>query len=346
MSSDSLRWGILSTARINDRILSALAMTERSRIVAVASRTPERATEYASSRRIPIAYGSYQELIQSSEVDAIYISLPNSHHAQWGIEAARAGKHALIEKPIALTPLDVRSIDREANDNGVVVQEASMMRFHPQTSLIRRLVADGAIGVPRFVQASFSFTLQRTDDIRLEMEGGGSVWDLGCYPVTLFQAALQLRPLEVTGFHRNGGTAVDMTFGAQIRYEGDVIGLFATSMEAVPSWSAEFVGSRGRIRVTYPWLSHVGVTSTVEVLSITDQPSTSTFGDGTDNQSIARYEFKDVNAYHDEITAFESMALDGTPRVFPLSESEVNVAVIRSLIESADRNRPVKVIVR
>lgn len=343
MNPRSLRWGLLGTARINDRILLALGMTERSKVVAVASRTQERADAYALSRQIPIALGTYEELIGSPEVDVIYISVPNSQHAHWGIEAARAGKHALIEKPIALNPHDVSALDRESQENRVIVQEASMMRFHPQTSLIRQLLADGAIGVPRFVQGSFSFTLQKPHDIRLDKDGGGSIWDLGCYPITLFHAALQLRPIEVSGFRRGGGTAVDMTFSGQIRYEGDVLGQFTTSMEALPSWSVDFVGSKGRIRVTYPWLSHVGVTSTVEVVSASDELTASTFGDGTNNQSVAKHVFKDVNAYRDEVVAFESTALNGGPVAFPLSESRVNVATIQSLIESSVSHRPVRV---
>jgi hypothetical protein len=153
--------------------------------------------------------------------------------------------------------------------------------------------------------------------------------------VTLFQAVLQLIPVEVVGLMHAGGTDVDMTFGAQIRYEGDVMGQFVTSMEAIPSWSVEFVGSTGCIRVTYPWLSHLGVESIVEVVQVDDAPPSGTFGDGTDNQSTRTFSFQRVNAYLDEVLAMESMVLEGKEEIFPLEESATNVAVLAALVDSA-----------
>ncbi|MEX1125459.1 MAG: Gfo/Idh/MocA family oxidoreductase, partial [Acidimicrobiia bacterium] len=263
------------------------------------------------------------------------ISLPNRDHAEWGIKAASNGKHVLIEKPIAVNRDQVMELRRAAQANGVAIQEASMMRFHPQTALLRDLVAGGAIGTPRWAQGSFSFTLRRQEDIRLEQPGGGSIWDLGSYPITLFQAVLQLAPFEVVGLMHSAETDVDMTFGAQIRYEGDVLGLFLTSMEAIPSWYVEFVGSTGRLRATYPWLSHIGVESTVEAVQINDAPPTGAFGDGVDNQSTRTFTFPDVNAYLDEVLAMESMILDKGDEVFPLEESATNIATITALVDSA-----------
>ena len=351
ISDQPLRWGLLSTARINDRIVEAVACSERSRITAVASRDEDRARSYASSRGIPISYGSYDELVSSAEVDVVYVSLPNWLHVPWGVELARAGKHALIEKPIAIYPGEIEQLERSAEENRVIIQEASMMRFHPQTALLRRLVSEGAIGVPRWVQSTFSSTLLYSDDIRLDPRGGGSIWDLGCYPVTLFHAVLQRRPIKVAGFIRSAGEAVDMTFGAQILYEGEAVGQFTTSMEALPSWSAEFVGSKGRIRISYPWLSQVELVSTVEVVTQETEPTRSTLSEGTDNpfgdeegdQAVASYTFENSNAYLEEVRAMEKMILDGAPIEFPLSESAVNMATIRALIESATHGKLVTV---
>lgn len=331
---ERLRWGLLSTARINNRILDAVALSHRSEVRAVGSRDRSRASEYASEHDIPTS-GSYEDLVSSPEVDVVYISVPNRLHAEWGIKAASNGKHVLIEKPIAVSRQQVIDLQRAAEANGVVIQEASMMRFHPQTALLRDLVAEGAIGTPRWAQGSFSFTLRPREDIRLEQPGGGSIWDLGSYPVTLFQTVLQLAPVEVVGLLHSGGRDVDMTFGAQIRYAGDVFGLFVTSMEAIPTWSVEFVGSTGRIRVTYPWLSHLGVESIVEVVQADDAPPTGAFGDGTDNQSTRTFPFQDVNAYLDEVLAMETMVLDGKEEIFPLEESAINVAVLAALVDSA-----------
>ena len=347
----SLRWGLLSTARINDRIVEAVACSERSEITAVASRAVDRAGSYARSNGIPLFFGAYEQLLSSDEVDVVYISLPNWLHVPWGVEVARAGKHALIEKPIAIYPGEIELLRQAAEENGVIVQEASMMRFHPQTALLRRLVSEGAIGVPRWAQGTFSFTLLYTDDIRLDARGGGSVWDLGCYPVTLFQAVLQKRPLEVEGFIRRAGQPADMTFGAQILYEGGVMGQFLTSMEAMPSWSGEFVGSRGRIRISYPWLSQVELASTVEVVTQTSEVAALSksgddnraFGDEADDLATSSRTFEGTNAYLEEVKAMERMILDGEPVIFPLEESAVNMATIRALIESADSRKVVTV---
>lgn len=349
--SAPLRWGLLSTARINDRIVEAVAMSDRSVITAIASRDEDRAGSYARSMGIPLSFGGYDRMLASDEVDVVYVSLPNWLHVSWGVRVARSGKHALIEKPIAVHPGEVERLVQAGEDSGVIIQEASMMRFHPQTALLRRLVSEGVIGVPRWAQGTFSFTLLYRDDIRLDARGGGSVWDLGCYPVTLFQAVLQRRPIEVEGFIRRAGQPADMTFAAQIHYEGGVMGQFVTSMEALPSWSGEFVGSRGRIRVSYPWLSHVELASTVEVVTQTSPAAglsrsgddNRAFGDEADDQITSIHTFEGSNAYLEEVKAMERMILDGEPVIFPLRESAVNMATIRALIESADRRKVVRV---
>ena len=333
----------MSTARINDRLIHAADECERSQVVAVASRDRRRAARYAEQRGIPAAYGSYSELLRDPDVDAIYISLPNWQHAEMAYEAARHHKHVLVEKPIATAVGDVQRLEAAAADNNVVIQEASMMRFHPQTALLRELVHGGAIGAPRWLRASFGFTLRNPDDIRLRNPGGGSVWDLGCYPVTLFQTVLQRPPLEVAGFAHFVADRVDMTFAAQIRYEGEVFGQFVTSMEAVPSWSAEFAGSDGYIRVTYPWLSHIDVDSTVEVVHRPVASSPSAFGDGTDDLVTERHVFAHVNAYVTEVAAMEAMVLDGVGATFPLEESTINVATICALLQSTESTAWVKV---
>ncbi len=346
-----MRWGLLGTARINTRIIEAVALSERSVCTSVASRDRGRAHSYAQSHGIPLSFGSYEGMLASREVDIIYISLPNWLHAPWGIQVARAGKHALIEKPLAIYPGEIKRLRRAARDNGVVIQEASMMRFHPQTALLRQLVSDGKIGVPRWAQATFGFTLLYTDDIRLDARGGGSIWDLGCYPITLFGAVLQKRPLEVEGFIRRAGQPADMTFAAQIRYEGGVMGQFLTSMEVLPSWSAEFLGSRGRLRVSYPWLSQVERASTVEVATQTAETAglsqsgdaNRAFGDEADDQITRVHAFDGANAYLEEVRAAESMILDGQSSSYPLRESAINMATIRALIESAERRKVVTV---
>ncbi len=346
-----LRWGLLGTARINARLIQAVAMSERSVVTAVASRDGARARSYANRHGIPLSFGNYEQMLASEEVDIVYVSLPNWLHVPWGVLVARSGKHALIEKPIAIHPGEMQRLMQAEEQNGVVIQEASMMRFHPQTALLRRMVSEGVIGVPRWAQATFGFTLLYADDIRLDARGGGSMWDLGCYPITLFRAVLQARPEQVEGFIRRAGQPADMTFGAQILYGGGVMGQFVTSMEVFPSWSAEFVGSRGRIRVSYPWLSQVELSSTVEV--VTQEASAAAlsksgddnraFGDEADDRITRVHTFEGVNAYLEEVKAMERVILDGEPSIYPLGESAVNMATIRALLESADHRKVVTV---
>jgi len=348
---EPLRWGLLGTARINDRLVEAVAMSERSQVTAVSSRDGDKARSYAEPHGIPLSFGSYERMLASEKVDVVYVSLPNWLHVPWGVQVARSGKHALVEKPIAIYPGETERLEQAAEENGVTIQEASMMRFHPQTQLLRQLISERAIGVPRWAQATFSFTLLYADDIRLDPRGGGSVWDLGCYPVTLFQAVLQKRPIEVEGFIRRAGQPADMTFAAQIHYEGGLMGQFVTSMEALPSWSAEFVGSRGRIRVSYPWLSQVELASTLEIVAhdpgipalSKSGDNNRAFGDEVDGLTSITRTFEGTNAYFEEVKAMEGMILDGKPSIFPLQESAVNMATIRALIESADRRKVVSV---
>ena len=178
MTKDVLNWGILSTARINQALIPPLRASDRNRLVAVASRFSERAQAYAREWQIPKAYGSYQELLADEEIDVVYIPLPNHLHVAWAVNAARAGKHVLCEKPLALTAEDVDTIAGTASEAGVVVTEAFMYRHHPQTLKVKALIDEGAIGDLLLVQGSFSFVLDRPEDIRLDPAmGGGSRWD-------------------------------------------------------------------------------------------------------------------------------------------------------------------------
>src|SRR6516165_829974 len=145
MSTRSIRWGLLSTARINERLIPAIRSTPRSELLAVASsQGPERAARYAADLNIPRAYGSYEALLADPEVDVVYIALPNALHCPWTVRAAEARKHILCEKPLALTAHEVDRMAEAAQRNGVLLQEAVMMRYHPQTIELQKRVAEGA----------------------------------------------------------------------------------------------------------------------------------------------------------------------------------------------------------
>jgi D-xylose 1-dehydrogenase (NADP+, D-xylono-1,5-lactone-forming) len=337
-----IRWALLSTARINERILPELRRSGRSHVMAVASRDRERARTYAAQNEIPKAYGSYAELCGDESIDAVYISLPNSLHAEWCVKLAAAGKHVLCEKPLALSQAEVEDIITAAEGSGVVIQEALGMRFHPQTALVRSLIQSGEIGEVRLVRGWFSFTLRAEADIRLDPElGGGSLWDLGCYPITLFRATLGVDPIEVFGWSTGESAQVDLTFAGQIRYANGVRAQIGTSMTSVPSWGAEFLGSRGRIQLSHPWLNRIGSEAEVTIWRAGSGTAADTFGDDPDHLVVGVKRFENVNAYAEEVAAFEATLLDGREPTFPLEESRTNVATAAALLASAQGNRSV-----
>src|SRR4051812_860580 len=169
MSSRSIRWGLLSTARINERLIPAIRGSARCELLAVASQSgAERAARYAAERSIPRAYGSYEALLADTQIDVVYISLPNALHSPWAVKAAEAGKHILCEKPLALTAREVDQMAEVASRNGVILQEAVMMRYHPQTIQLQERVAAGSIGDVRLIRGLFTFTLAREGDIRFD----------------------------------------------------------------------------------------------------------------------------------------------------------------------------------
>lgn len=315
----TLRWGLLSTARINRALIPPLRSSERNELVAVASRSGKRARDYAAQWSIPRSYGSYENLLTDPDVDVVYVPLPNHLHATWAIRAAEAGKHVLCEKPLALTVDEVDAIADAAADAGVVVAEAFMYRHHPRTLRIRELVADGALGNVQMIRGSFSFMLSRPDDIRLKPEcGGGSLWDVGCYPLSFARFVLDAEPLEVYGQQVTGPTGVDLTFSGQLRFPDDVLVQIDSSFRAPLRMHAEVVGTEGVLNV--PRAYKPDTTSTLH-LSRDDDKETFTI--------------QSDDLYQGEVEDMADAVLNGkAPRV-SLSDSRRNVAAITALLNSA-----------
>ncbi len=210
MSSKTLNWGLISTARINRALITPLRASKRNHLLAVASRSQEFADAYARKWKIPRAHGSYEAMLADPEIDVIYNPLPNHLHAEWTIKAVEAGKHVLCEKPLALSVDEVDAIAAAAQRYGRVVTEAFMYRHHPQTLKARELVQNGSLGTLKLLRGSFSFMLDRDGDIRLDPEmGGGSIWDIGCYPISFMRTVVGMEPLEVFGWQVTGPTGID-----------------------------------------------------------------------------------------------------------------------------------------
>jgi xylose dehydrogenase (NAD/NADP) len=251
---EPVRWGILSTARINrDALLRPAQETDLADVVAVASRDQRRADEYAREHGIERAYGSYESLLDDSDVEAVYISLPNAPHVEWSIRALEAGKHVLCEKPLSRHPEEVERAFDVAERVGALLMEAFMYRHHAQTRKLTEVVASGAIGELRQLRTSFSFTLADRANVRLLPElDGGALMDLGCYCISGCRL-LAGEPEQVLGLQHTGPTGVDLRFDGLCRFPGDVLAEFHCGFDLPEGAGLEAIGSEGRVLVREPF---------------------------------------------------------------------------------------------
>ena len=249
----ALRLGLLSTARINEKLVAGANEVDEVEVVAVASRDLGRAERQASGLGIDRAHGSYEALLEDPEVDAVYVSLPNSLHVEWSIRALEAGKHVLCEKPMARSREPVERAFDAAERAGRVLAEAFMWRHHPQARLLVELLP--RVGRLRLVRTAFSFRLDEAEDVRLsaELEGGG-LMDVGCYCVSGIRLVAG-DPLEVMGREVVGGNGVDLRFTGAMRFSGDVLGHFDCGLDMAARSELEVVGSDGSLVLHDPWHS-------------------------------------------------------------------------------------------
>jgi D-xylose 1-dehydrogenase (NADP+, D-xylono-1,5-lactone-forming) len=250
--SEPVRWGLLSTARINEAILGGAQQSERTQVVAVASRDQGRADAYAREHGLERAYGSYEALLDDGDIDVVYNSLPNSMHVEWSVRALEAGKHVLCEKPMDRRVEAVERAFDTAERKGRLLMEAFMYRHHPQTHKAVELVRDGAIGELRQLRSLFSFTLGDETDVRLQPElDGGALMDLGCYCISM-QRVLAGEPELVFGRQRLGGGGVDVGFVGILQFPGDVFGEFHCGFDLPEGNGLEAIGSLGKLLVRDP----------------------------------------------------------------------------------------------
>jgi predicted dehydrogenase len=248
-----VRWGILGTGGINTKFLGGSRLARRGHVVAVASRDPARAAAYASEHAIARAHGSYESLLADPDVEAVYISLPNSLHHPWTMNALAAGKHVLCEKPYSPRPTDVEIAFAAAEAAGLVLSEAFMWRHHPQVALITSLLP--GVGELRTIRATFSFVLANPADIRLRPDlDGGSLLDVGCYCVSGARWLAGVEPDEVFGVATVGPTGVDLGFTGILRFPGGVVAEF-TSGFTTSHRGLEAIGTDGSFLATDPWQS-------------------------------------------------------------------------------------------
>jgi len=247
------RWGILSTANINQKLLAGARNSDEVAMVAVASRERARAEAYARENGLERAYGAYDELLGDPDLDAIYISLPNSMHIEWATRALEAGKHVLCEKPLSRRAAEIEALFDVADRAGRLCMEAFMWRHNPQTKRLAALVADGAIGELRLVRATFTFLLADTGDVRLNSElDGGGLMDVGCYCVSAVRL-LAGEPRVVTAQQVSAPSGVDQRFVATLSGDAEVLAAIDAALDLPDRSELEAIGSEGSIRVSDPW---------------------------------------------------------------------------------------------
>ena len=253
MTYEPVRWGIISTAHINRLVIPPAQASPKVDLVGVASRTQERADAYAAEWGIPRAYGSYEALLADPEIEAVYISLPNTMHCDWSIHAVEAGKHVLCEKPMDSNPGKVADAFDAADRAGKLLMEAFMWRHNPQTLRLQELVADGTIGELRLVRTCFSYGLYDADNIRLRTDvEGGALMDVGCYCIS-GSRLIAGEPDSVFGRQWTGPSGTDWAFTASLHFPGDVLGVFDCSTAMPERDELEAIGSEGSPFLDDPW---------------------------------------------------------------------------------------------
>lgn len=328
----ALRWGILSTADIAIRkVIPGIRRAARCEIMAIASRDAARAKGAAEALGIPRAHGSYEALLADPEVDAVYIPLPNHLHADWTIAAARAGKHVLSEKPLALTAADAERMAEECERGGVQLMEAFMYRHHPSWVAAQELVESGRIGRLTAVHSWFSYFNDDPGNIRNIREfGGGALFDIGCYCVNLSRMVFASEPDRVAAsVRRDPESGVDVLTSGLLEF-GAGTATFACSTRAEDDQRVDIYGSHGRISIGIPF--NIPPDRRTEVFLYAG-------GEPPVAPDVEVFSFEPADPYAVEFERFAAAVLDGLPVPVPPTDAFANLRVIEALFRSAESGR-------
>lgn len=310
-----VRWGVLGCADIAiRRLIPAMKATPGNEVVAISSRDLSRAQAAATQLDISRAYGSYADVLLDDRVDAVYIPLPNSLHAEWTVKAAESGKHVLCEKPMAPTVVECQAMVQACRSAGVRFMEAFMYRFHPQHARVRALIADGAIGQPMLMRSSFCVRMRRPpEDIRFSSDlGGGALLDVGVYAIDAVRWLLG-DPVSVAGQLSLGAGGVDMSAAIALAFPEDVLANVTCSFIANGGGSYEVLGPEGKITVHQAFAQPPGIAPRVS---------------WTNAEELFE---PDINQYALMLSAFSSSLQDDEPQPIPDDSGIGNIAIIESL---------------
>jgi predicted dehydrogenase len=325
-----VRWGVLGAAKIAvEKVIPAMQRGRWSEVVALASRDLGRAERAARTLGVPKAYGSYEELLADPEVEAVYNPLPNHLHVPLSIKAAEAGKHVLCEKPVALSAAEARELLAARDRNGVRVQEAFMVRTHPQWLKTVELLRSGRVGELRAAACVFSYFNRDASNIRNRLEwGGGALMDIGCYPVNLSRFAFGEEPRRCLGLiERDPEWKVDRLTSAVLDFPSGQA-TFTCSTQLAPYQRMQFFCTRGRVEVERPFNSP------------NDRPTRLLVYDDSDASAVAEViELPTCDQYTIQGDLFSRALREGTQTPLPLEDSINNMAVIDAIFRSAESGR-------
>jgi len=325
--SKKLRWGALSTANIGiKKVLPAMQRGQYTTVSAIASRDLSKAQEAAAKLGIAKAYGSYEELLDDPDIDAIYNPLPNQMHVPWTIKAAEAGKHVLCEKPISLTVAEAKALLAVRARTGVRIGEAFMIRSAAQWLRVGELLRSGRIGQLRSVFGFFSYFNNDPANIRNQIEsGGGALLDIGCYCIQAARYGFAAEPRRVIGLiERDPEMKIDRLTSALLDFEAGQA-IFTSSTQLVPYQKVLFFGTTGRIEIEIPFNAPIDRPTRILIDETGDL-----FGSG-----IKVEEFRIADQYTMQGDAFSRAVLEGGEAPVPLEEAIANMAVIEAIFRSA-----------
>jgi D-xylose 1-dehydrogenase (NADP+, D-xylono-1,5-lactone-forming) len=322
-----IRWGVLSTADIaQTQVIPAILRSDYAEIVGIASRG-DKARDVAEKFSIPNYYNSYKKLLMNPEIESVYIPLPNHLHKQWVIEAAKHGKHVLVEKPAALTTEETQEMVKLCHENNVKFMEAFMYQFHPQHKRVQEIILSDEIGEIKFMRASFSFFLgDREANIRMNKEmGGGSIYDVGCYCIHAIRNILGSEPVSVEGFAElDPQTGIDLSAIVHMKLENGINCVFDCSFDMSFRQEYEIIGTKGRI--TVPAAYRPDVAGNQGVLNIQSEQGNHT-------------EILDGDQYKMQIDHFSKAIIDDFEPSYSAKNTLQNMRVIDACYQSIETRR-------
>jgi len=318
-----IKWGILGTAQIaRTSIIPAIKSLNNCEVIAIASRSTKKAENFATEMGISKAYGSYAELLEDPEIDAIYNPLPISLHKKWSIKSANAGKPVLCEKPFAINAKEAEEMISVFSEKKLLLGEALMYRYHPLTQKFISMVKDGAIGEVRTVQSNFHVQIPNPDDIRFQKNtGGGALLDLGCYCVSIIRHITGEEPIEVKSFSELNNEGVDITFTGIMKFPSGVLGQFDCNLTSQFSCGYSVIGSKGKLLVDWGGM-----------VAWPDEAFKIKYWDGENYQEI---DVPETNHYKLMIDDFSNALLNGTELKFDIQDTINNMHAIDMLQQAS-----------